>query len=194
MGKLLSEMTLEELWQLFPIILDKPDPRWRQWYEEEAGALKLLLPSRSRISHIGSTAVDGIWAKPIIDILVEIPVDTNLAAVGSVLPQLGYRCMNQSDKRHSYNKGYTESGFAERVFHLHLRFAGDCDELYFRDYLNDHPTAAQEYEQLKLGLWKQYEHDRDGYTAAKASFVSRYTQVAKQLYGSRWDMSLLKAE
>lgn len=194
MGKPLSEMTLEELWQLFPIILEAPKPCWQQWYKEEAEALEPLLPPGTRVSHIGSTAISGIWAKPIVDILVEIPVDTNLAAVGSVLPRLGYRCMNQSDNRHSYNKGYTESGFAERVFHLHLRLAGDCDELYFRDYLNDHPTAAQEYEQLKLGLWKQYEHDRDGYTAAKASFVHRCTQAAKQQYGSRWDMNAMETE
>jgi hypothetical protein len=48
------------------------------------------------------------------------------------------------------------------------------------------PSAAKEYEQLKLGLWKPYEHDRDGYTAAKAAFVAQYTGEAKQRYGSRY--------
>ena len=77
-------------------------------------------------------------------------------------------------------------GFAEQVFHLHLRYAGNNNELYFRDYLNEHPQAAKEYEELKLRLWKEYEHNRDGYTEAKAEFVKRYTDQAKILYGSRY--------
>lgn len=188
MGKPLSEMTLEELWQLFPIILEAPDPSWRQWFAEEAALLQTLLPAEARISHIGSTAIHGIWAKPIVDILVEVPQAIGLEAAGAKLSQGGYRCMSRSDTRRSYNKGYTENGFAERVFHLHLRVAGDHDELYFRDYLNDHPAIAKEYEQLKLSLWKEYEHDRDGYTAAKAAFVARHTLAAKQQYGNRYEM------
>ena len=188
MGKPLSEMTLEELWQLFPIILEAPDPCWRQWYAEEAVLLQTLLPAEARISHIGSTAIHGIWAKPIVDILVEVPQAIGLEAAGAKLSQGGYRCMSRSHTRRSYNKGYTENGFAERVFHLHLRVAGDHDELYFRDYLNDHPAIAKEYEQLKLSLWKEYEHDRDGYTAAKAAFVVHHTQAAKQQYGNRYEM------
>lgn len=68
MGKKLSEMTLEELWQLFPIILTEHDPRWAAWYAEEVEQLKSMLP-QMRFYHIGSTAVSGIMAKPIIDIL-----------------------------------------------------------------------------------------------------------------------------
>ena len=192
MGKPLSEMTLEELWQLFPIILEAPDPCWQQWYAEEAELLQRLLPQDARIHHIGSTAIHGIWAKPIVDILVEMPNANDLEAAGAKLSQRGYRCMSRSDARRSYNKGYTENGFAERVFHLHLRVAGDHDELYFRDYLNNHPAIAKEYEQLKLSLWKEYEHDRDGYTAAKAAFVARHTQAAKQQYGSRYEMAPTK--
>ena len=187
MGKPLSEMTLEELWQLFPIMLKAPDSCWRQWYAEELKLLRPLLPPGTRISHIGSTAIEGIWAKPIVDILAEVPAGADLAAAGEKLPQGGYRCMSQSDARLSYNKGYTENGFAERVFHLHLRRFGDNDELYFRDHLNEHPQAAKEYEQLKLSLWKQYEHDRDGYTAAKAAFVTQCTGAAKQRYGLRYE-------
>lgn len=87
--------------------------------------------------------------------------------------------MSENDRRLSFNKGYTEDGFAERVFHLHLRRSGDNDELYFRDYLIAHPDAAKEYEKLKLSLWKPYEHDRDGYTEAKAELVKEYTSKAK---------------
>jgi GrpB-like predicted nucleotidyltransferase (UPF0157 family) len=94
--------------------------------------------------------------------------------------------MSQTENRLSFNKGYTEEGFAERVFHLHLRFAGDNDELYFRDYLMQFPAVAGEYEKLKLSLWKEYEFCRDGYTNAKGEFVKKYTQKAKELYKDRY--------
>ncbi|MCM1122318.1 MAG: GrpB family protein [Eubacterium sp.] len=173
MSKKLSDMSFEELWQLFPIILTEHKPCWKEWYAEEAAMLRKVFPAGQviRISHIGSTAVAGIWAKPIIDILVEITVDSDFQSFKECLLDAGYLCMSESDVRLSFNKGYTENGFAKRVFHLHLRMAGDNDELYFRDYLIAHPDAAKEYEKLKLRLWKQYEHDRDGYTAAKTEFV-----------------------
>ena len=70
MGKKLSEMSLEELWQLFPIILTRHQDCWKKWYLEEETLLKKNLLQVERISHIGSTAIPTIWAKPIIDILV----------------------------------------------------------------------------------------------------------------------------
>ena len=78
MGKKLSEMTLEELWQLFPIVLTEHQERWRKWYLEEETLLKNAILKMYRICHIGSTAIPTIWAKPIIDILVEIPRESNL--------------------------------------------------------------------------------------------------------------------
>ena len=186
MGKKLSEMTLEELWQLFPIFLTEHQDCWGTWHAEEKAALEIILPQAVRIEHMGSTAIPTIWAKPIIDILVEVPKDWDLAELQTALVQNGYICMSQSPDRYSFNKGYTEQGFAERVFHLHLRYWGDNDELYFRDYLIEYPEIAQEYEQMKLKLWKQFEHDRDGYTHAKAEFVERYTEEAKVKYGKRY--------
>ena len=185
MGKKLSEMSLEELWQLFPIFLTEPKSCWKEWYEEEEKLLKGLLPA-ARISHIGSTAVDGIWAKNIVDILVEMPENSGLSTYKNQLISGGYICMSEGENRLSFNKGYTEKGFAERVFHLHIRYIGDNNELYFRDYLIDHPDVAKAYEKLKLGLWKQYEHDRDGYTNAKTEFIQKYTQKARALYGDRY--------
>ena len=65
MSKKLSEMRLEKLWQLFPIYLIEHDERWATWYAEEESALKKYLSVEwvKRISHIGSTAVKGIWAR-----------------------------------------------------------------------------------------------------------------------------------
>ena len=67
------------------------------------------------------------------------------------------------------------------MFHIHLRYSGDHDELYFRDYLNEHPQIAREYEGIKLQLWKQFEHDRDAYTNAKTAFIRTWTQEAKKV-------------
>ncbi len=168
MAKKLSEMTREELWQLFPIFLTEHNDKWKTWYNEEQKRLcGILSGMKARISHIGSTAIENIWAK-------------------GLITQNGYICMAENAQRISFNKGYTENGFAEKVFHLHLRHWGDNDELYFRDYLNDHPMVARDYEKLKLSLWKCYEHNRDGYTNAKHDFVSEYTQKAKQIYKDRY--------
>ena len=186
MGKKLSEMTLEELWQLFPIYLTEHQPCWQEWYSEEEGLLKNALSSTERISHIGSTAIPSIWAKPIVDILVEIPKGSSLLDYKALIINNGYICMSQSENGLSFNKGYTENGFAERVFHLHLRYAGDNSELYFRDYLIAFPDVAREYEKLKLSLWKEYVHNRDAYTNAKTEFVKKYTEQAKMIYDSRY--------
>lgn len=180
MGKKLSEMTLEELWQLFPIVLTEHKDCWSEWYREEAGILKGILPCDAAINHIGSTAVDGIWAKPIVDILVEVPIGTDWDGAKDTLVSNGYICMSFDEKRASFNKGYTENGFAEKVFHIHLRYEGDNDEIAFRDYLNLHPDTAKEYERLKLGLWKKYEHDRDGYTDAKTDFVQNVMAIVRR--------------
>lgn len=187
MSKKLSEMTLEELWQLFPIYLTEHNDKWGTWYNEESQRLRgLLSDTKVRISHIGSTAIENIWAKPIIDILVEIPLENDINRMKNLIVENGYLCMAENARSISFNKGYTENGFAEKVFHLHLRYWGNNDELYFRDYMNHHPMAAKEYEKLKLSLWKRYEHDRDGYTNAKHDFISEYTQKAKEEYKGRY--------
>lgn len=187
MPKKLSEMTLEELWQLFPIFLVEHDNRWKIWYNEECQRIHDFLAGiDARISHIGSTAIDHIWAKPIIDILLEIPLREDIRNVKALIVKNGYLCMAEREQRISFNRGYTENGFAEKVFHLHLRYQGDNDEVYFRDYLNDNPTIANEYEKLKLSLWKAYEHDRDGYTDAKHEFVCKYTQKARETYKEKY--------
>ena len=80
MGKKLSEMTLEELWRLFPIILTKHQDSWKDWYLQEEKILKTKLTQGEKIHHIGSTAVSHIWAKPIVDILVEIQNQSALSA------------------------------------------------------------------------------------------------------------------
>jgi len=171
-------MTLAELWELFPIVLTAHNPQWSVWAEEEVRLLSsLLVKYHPIISHIGSTAIPDIQAKPIVDILVE--VKENLQDIAATLQNCGWVKMSESEHRISLNKGYTEAGFAEKVFHLHLRLIGDNDEIYFRDYLIAHPDVAKKYEALKLKLWEKFEYNRDGYTDAKSKFIVKYTTLAK---------------
>lgn len=186
MRRCLEEMTLEELWRLFPIFLVESSAAWKKQFEEEKTTLSVLVDKRARISHIGSTAVDGIQAKNIVDILIEFPSDGDMPVAVNTLSENGWRVMSRGVCRVSLNKGYTEDGFADKVFHLHLRRFGDNDELYFRDYLREYPDVAKEYEALKLRLWKQFEFDRDGYTAAKGEFIKKYTDLARSKYKDRY--------
>jgi len=188
MEKELSEMTLEELWELFPIFLVEHIDKWADDYKEIEILLQNLFAGFPihRISHIGSTTIKVIWAKNIVDVLVEIPESNSLKDMARILEQNGFTIMSARVDRISLNKGYTKNGFADKVYHIHLRYAGDNDELYFRDYLNDHPEVAKEYEILKLQLWKQYEHNRDAYTNAKTDFISRWTAEARKEYRGRY--------
>ncbi len=86
---------------------------------------------------------------------------------------------DQPYRNYVFNKGYTKYGFADKVFHLHVRSQGDWDELYFRDYLRAHKEVAIAYGQLKMELLKKYKNDRDGYTDAKTEFIKKYTALAK---------------
>ena len=188
MGKELSEMTLEELWELFPISLVEHKDKWKVSYDETEAFLKSALSGYpvERISHIGSTAIPGIWAKDIVDVLVEVSKDSNLENIAKVIEKSGFLRMSAEAGRISFNRGYTKDGFAEKVFHVHLRYTGDNDELYFRDYLIGHTQIAKEYEAMKLQLWKLFGHNRDAYTDKKTEFVKQWTSEAKKLYAGRY--------
>ena len=179
----LNEMSLHELWKLFPIALEKHNSKWRQWYEDEVHRItSILSEDLVRISHIGSTAIKGIQAKPIIDILVELTPNYTLSKAKDELINHGYICMSEEPNRISLNRGYTEKGFAEKAYHVHLRHTGGNAEISFRGYLIDHPAVAKEYERLKFSLQNKYKHNRDAYTNAKTEFITKYTAMAIQLY------------
>lgn len=189
MKKSLSEMTLEELWELFPIILRKHNPEYKKWYLKEKENIEKVVgvDKIERINHIGSTAVEGLIAKPIVDILLEVDYNTDISNLKFRLESFGWRLMSsEEDLKLSFNKGYTPDGFAEKVFHLHLRFLGDWDELYFRDYLKIHKDTAKKYGELKQKLKRQYEHNRDGYTDAKTAFIKKWTKQARKEFPNRY--------
>jgi GrpB-like predicted nucleotidyltransferase (UPF0157 family) len=191
MGKPLSGMSLEELWGLFPIILKDHNPSYKEWYLAEKDEIIRAIGTDdiSRINHIGSTSIEELIAKPIVDILLEIDRYSDIEQIKSKLCNAGWILMSFEDKPNlnmSFNKGYTPNGFAEKVFHLHIRFLGDWNELYFRDYLLNHKEVAEEYGKLKQELKEQYEHNRDGYTEAKTGFIMKYTKMARKDFVNRY--------
>ena len=191
MSKALSEMTNEELWALFPITLTEHDPVWAERYAQERERIVAAVGQENivRISHIGSTAVPGLIAKPTIDILLEITGACNTERLKAALMADGYQFSPQPKNpppHMMFMKGYTPKGFKGQAFHLHVRYSGDWDELYFRDYLISRPEMAQGYGELKAKIKEAFEHDRDGYTAAKTEFVREYTAKAREELGGRY--------
>jgi len=178
------------MWKLFPIILKEHNPQYINWYEDEKrDILNAVEPENIiRINHIGSSAVVGLVSKPTIDILLEIDGCCDVTKLTNALNGIGWGIMSQENDpmKIKFCKGYTPDGFSEKVFHLHVVYVGDWSELYFRDYLIEHPDVAAEYGNIKLSLLKNLEHDRDGYTKAKSDFILKYTDVAKHEYSGRY--------
>jgi GrpB-like predicted nucleotidyltransferase (UPF0157 family) len=178
-------MSNEELWQLFPIILEEHNPIWKENYIRLEQEIKnrLGIENISRINHIGSTYVTGLLSKPTIDILLEIVEDLDLNFLKQSMLDLGYIFCPQPKKtepKMMFMQGYIEQGFHGQVVHLHVRYSGDWDELYFRDYLVSHPKVAHEYGELKKKLQEKFEYDRDGYTEAKGEFIRKVTELARK--------------
>ena len=103
---------------MFPIFLVAHDDRWKDNYNEIEKTLTGLLSDQPivRISHIGSTAVQGIWAKNIVDVMIEIPQNADMKDLAQILEQNGFIIMSSEANRISFNKGYTENGFADKVY------------------------------------------------------------------------------
>ena len=183
-GKKLEEMSNEELWQLFPIVLCDHNPQWIDEYLSESTHLNQIVGTDLvRITHIGSTSVPGLIAKPTIDILLEIENETDLHKLKSKIEDSGYIYSaqpNNSSPHMMFMKGYTPQGFQGQAFHLHVRYLGDWNERYFCKYLMTHPEAVEEYGKLKKKLEEKYKHDRDAYTNAKTEFILRITELARK--------------
>ena len=195
MSKELSELTLEELWILFPIILKDHNEAYKEWYQEIKSHLRDTIGEENilRVNHIGSTCVKGLLAKPTLDILLEIDEKTNLESLKEKLSTQGWFLMQAKEEpglNYVFNKGYTKSGFAEKVYHLHVRYLGDWDELYFRDYLKENEDVREQYANLKLSLLKKYKNNRDGYTEAKTDFIKVITLEARKSFGNRYKINL----
>jgi GrpB-like predicted nucleotidyltransferase (UPF0157 family) len=156
------------------VVIAAYDPSWPQIFAGEAQAIRQALGDiLVGIEHVGSTAIPGLAAKPVIDIAVSV---TSLAAGTEAVPALealGYDCRGENGipGRLFFRKGVVEF---RRTHHLHLVEAGHeqwAAMLAFRDYLRAHPGDAQRYEALKRELAMKFRDNRRAYTNGKADFV-----------------------
>ena len=170
------------------------DPAWPQMFEEERRHLLDCFPQdmMRRIVHFGSTAIPGLAAKPIVDVLVEVDsLEETKARIAPVLEAQGYdyfwRATHGEDGPPFYAWFIKRNSAGVRTHHIHMveNDFEHWDRLLFRDYLIDHPKTAKEYEALKLALARDYPNDRVAYTRGKTEFVVRVTQVAKEHYLSK---------
>ena len=153
------------------------DPLWPFLFEEEATRLRAVLDPSLVIGleHFGSTAVPGLAAKPIIDILIAVRsiADAQESAI-EPLERLGYLYWDENPKtdRMYFVKGMPPHG-ERRTHHVHMtETSGEMwQRLAFRDYLRTHPDEAANYERLKRALAVQHREDREAYTEAKKDYV-----------------------
>lgn len=161
------------------------DPDWPARFAEERAAIAGLLDDGEwlDIEHFGSTAVPGLAAKPIIDIVMAVP---SLEAARETFPErfstLDYVFWADNPKtdRLYFVKGMPPYGKA-RTHHLHVceRPSSMWERLAFRDYLRAHPDEAARYAALKRELAERYAEDRDAYTDAKGEFVAEIMERAR---------------
>jgi GrpB-like predicted nucleotidyltransferase (UPF0157 family) len=148
------------------------DPTWPRLFHELGGTLRSALGDVAvRIDHIGSTAVPGLAAKPIIDVQVSVRAFQPLGAFKQPLELLGYIYRADNTER---TKRYFREPPGSRRTHIHVRRAGSFSEqwaLLFRDYLRTHPQAGAEYTAVKRRLAAQFPHDGAPYTEAKGPFL-----------------------
>ena len=162
------------------------DPTWPALFVAEAARVRAALPDRlvGAIEHFGSTAIPGLLAKPVIDILVAVRSVTEARAVAvEPMEALGYAFWadNPQPDRLFFVRGLPPA--PRRTHHVHMpEPAGDLwRRLAFRDYLRATPDEAARYAALKRGLAARYGADRDAYTAAKSDYVDAV--LAKTLGG-----------
>lgn len=169
------------------ITLVEADPRWPAAFAQEAAVLQRALAHEPilAIEHIGSTAVPGLCAKPIIDLLVLVPVLA--AARPRLIPGiegLGYACWHENPRtdRLFFVKGLPPAP-SGRTHHVHVLEPGpEADAcLRFRNHLRRCPEDARRYAELKRALATTFREDREGYTAAKTAFVQEILRRAQPL-------------
>lgn len=176
-------------WRKFPIVLTSHSQGNWEFFLEESEVLRSAIGPVNifRISHIGSTAVLGLIAKPIVDILIEFQSCAVFENVKKLMINLNYTFPDFEENKwpdvFSY-KGYGSG----KCFHVHLRPPGDCNELYFRDYLIAHNDIADKYGALKVELANKFRNDRASYCLAKTEFIEEVTKLAKAEFYGRYSV------
>jgi GrpB-like predicted nucleotidyltransferase (UPF0157 family) len=162
------------------------DPRWPALFDAEASRIRAALSSilPFTLEHFGSTAIPGLAAKPIIDIMLITTDQAHWTRLIEPIQSLGYVfwAENPRQDRMFFVKGMPPFG-ERRTHHIHVRTPPDAETaVLFRDHLRRHPEDVVRYASLKRDLATRHPTDRDGYTEGKSQFVNEVVQKAR----SRW--------
>ena len=165
----------------FKVEVVPPNLAWREAFATEAKqVIQALNGNIVAIHHIGSTAIPNIYAKPIIDILVEVQSIANVDKQQSQVEALNYETMGEygiPDRRY-FRKS---NALGIRTHHLHIFEVGSAQitrHLTFRDYLISHPEDAQKYSDLKRQLARQHPDDIESYMDGKNDFIQAIDRKA----------------
>ncbi|MFN9537696.1 MAG: GrpB family protein [Planctomycetota bacterium] len=157
------------------------DPNWISLFELEALGLRDALgEDQVSVHHIGSTAVPGIEAKPIIDILLEVRSLDWLDVNATRVTALGYEGLGECGiPGRRYFRKSNELGIRSHQIHaFELGSSGATRHLAFRDYLRAHPDVAAEYSLLKQQLAASCQHQIELYMAGKDPFIKHHEALA----------------
>jgi GrpB-like predicted nucleotidyltransferase (UPF0157 family) len=165
-----------------PVEVVDYDPSWPRWYEEERDRIAAAIgDSALAIEHVGGTAVPGMPAKPVIDLMVGVEDIERAGPAVAGLINLGYEYIpeleSQLPDRRYFRRGTPET------HHVHMvPVSSDYweEHLLFRDYLRSHPQAAEEYGKLKRGLADRFRLDRDAYRAGKLPFIATVVAAVRR--------------
>ena len=167
------------------IVLAAPQSDWHTLFLTEAEQIQSALGGVCvRCHHMGSTAIEGIYAKPIIDILMEVEDHRRLDENNARLEGLGYRAFGEFGIE---GRRYFSKGVAPRTHHLHAFEVGHPEvgrHLRFRDYMNAFADKAKAYEALKKRLAKTFHTDPESYTEGKTEFISQMDLEAAEYFGA----------
>ncbi len=155
------------------VVLRDPDPAWQAEFDRAARELARLVDVLAAgIEHIGSTAVTGLVAKPVIDIAIGFDTRANLEEARGRLSANGYE--DQGDLGDEGGVFVVKGFEAERTHYLHLVEINGSQWrrwIAFREALRSDEALRQQYASLKTGLAKRFANDRPAYTAGKAAFI-----------------------
>jgi GrpB-like predicted nucleotidyltransferase (UPF0157 family) len=164
-----------------PITVVSYDPAWPETFGQLGTQLRAALGGVAlRIDHIGSTAVPGLAAKPIVDIQISVERLEPVEPFRLPLEAAGFRYRAANTER---TKRYFREAPGQRRTHIHVRRAGSLSEqfpLLFRDFLRVHPAAALDYGQCKQALAARFINDRRGYLEAKVPIIWDVVRRADQ--------------
>ena len=166
------------------------DPAWIAAFEKEAAILNAVFKQRIvEVHHIGSTAVPGLDAKPIIDILIVLDHTDDINSFDRAMEDVGYRvrgeCLDAPIPGTAGRFYFTKETNGVRSHHVHVYAKGHWeifDKLAFRDYLRAHRNKAAAYAELKRCIAAQYRFDNLGYMRAKDGFVKSTLHEARRWY------------